>query len=85
MINQAKTRNDNIWDKELTNKTVVKLNNVGHYPHEEATEEFIEELKSQATNLHLLKPGFGNEKLCGGMPLLENFLKTVKHSERQIA
>ncbi len=39
----------NVWNKELTNKTVVKLDNVGHYPHEEATEIFVEELKKAST------------------------------------
>ncbi|RLD57552.1 MAG: hypothetical protein DRJ05_09550 [Bacteroidetes bacterium] len=40
--------------------------------------ELISLLKQQSTNLHLLKPGFGNEKI-------KNFLKTVKPSEKQIA
>ncbi len=40
--------------------------------------ELISSLKKQATNLHFLKPSFGNEKT-------ENFLKTVKPSEKQIA
>jgi len=35
----------NVWNEELTNKTVIKLDNVGHYPHEEATDVFIDELK----------------------------------------
>lgn len=35
----------NVWDKELTNKSVIKLNNTGHYPHEEAADIFIDELK----------------------------------------
>lgn len=39
----------NVWDKELTKKTVIKLDNVGHYPHEEATEVFINELKKAST------------------------------------
>ena len=39
----------NIWDSELSNKTVIKLDNVGHYPHEEATEVFVEELKKASS------------------------------------
>ena len=39
----------NVWNNELTNKTVIKLKDVGHYPHEEATEIFIEELKKVST------------------------------------
>ncbi len=38
-----------VWNKELKNKTVVKLDNVGHYPHEESTEIFIDELKKAST------------------------------------
>ena len=39
----------NVWNTELTNKTIIKLDNVGHYPHEEAIEVFIEELKKVCT------------------------------------
>lgn len=39
----------NVWNNELTNTTVIKLENVGHYPHEEATELFIKELKKVRT------------------------------------
>ncbi len=39
----------NIWNKELSNTTAIKLENVGHYPHEEATEVFIEALKKVST------------------------------------
>jgi len=35
----------NVWNRELTNKTVIKLENVGHYPHEEATDVFIDRLQ----------------------------------------
>jgi haloalkane dehalogenase len=35
----------NVWNSELKNKIVIKLDNVGHYPHEEATELFVRELK----------------------------------------
>lgn len=38
-----------VWNSELKNKTVIKLDNVGHYPHEEATDLFIGELKKLAT------------------------------------
>ena len=38
-----------VWNKELTNKTVMKLDNVGHYPHEEATDIFNKELKNVST------------------------------------
>ena len=40
----------NIWNSELSNKTVIKLDNVGHYPHEEATEVFVEELKKASSS-----------------------------------
>jgi len=39
----------NVWNNELTDKTVIKLENAGHYPHEEATKIFIEELKKAGT------------------------------------
>ena len=35
----------NVWKNELTNTSIVRLDDVGHYPHEEASEIFIEELK----------------------------------------
>ena len=35
----------NVWNNDLKNQSVVKLDNVGHYPHEEATDIFIDELK----------------------------------------
>jgi haloalkane dehalogenase len=35
----------NVWNSELTNTTVIQLENVGHYPHEEATKQFIQELE----------------------------------------
>lgn len=34
-----------VWDKLMTNKEVVKLKDVGHYPQEEASDIFIDELK----------------------------------------
>lgn len=34
-----------IWNSELTDHKAVKLENAGHYPHEEATEIFIKEIK----------------------------------------
>jgi haloalkane dehalogenase len=39
----------NVWSQELTNKTVIKLDNAGHYPHEEATDLYIKELKKAST------------------------------------
>jgi haloalkane dehalogenase len=38
-----------VWNKEITNKTLVKLDNAGHYPHEEASDKFIEEIKKTNT------------------------------------
>jgi hypothetical protein len=38
----------NVWNSELTNTTVIQLENVGHYPHEEANQIFIQELKKAA-------------------------------------
>jgi haloalkane dehalogenase len=35
----------NVWIKELTRTKIIKLDDVGHYPHEEATGIFIKELK----------------------------------------
>jgi len=41
-----------IWKNELDNLKVLKLDKVGHYPHEEATEVFIKELIRVSTNKH---------------------------------
>ena len=35
-----------IWDEALPDKKVIKLENAGHYPHEEAAETVIEAIKS---------------------------------------
>jgi len=35
----------NVWVNLMTNKKVIKLDTIGHYPQEEATEVFIRELK----------------------------------------
>lgn len=35
----------NVWEDLMTNKKVVRLEEAGHYPQEEATEIFINELK----------------------------------------
>ena len=34
----------NVWIDLMTNKKVIKLENIGHYPQEEATNIFIKEL-----------------------------------------
>jgi haloalkane dehalogenase len=34
-----------VWMNELSNKTVTKLENIGHYPHEEAPARFVAEVK----------------------------------------
>ena len=34
-----------VWENLMTNKKVIRLENAGHYPQEEATEIFIEALK----------------------------------------
>lgn len=34
-----------VWDELLTNKRVIRLDHVGHYPQEEASDIFIKELK----------------------------------------
>jgi pimeloyl-ACP methyl ester carboxylesterase len=47
-------REFDFWNKDLTNKSVVKLDNVGHYPHEGATDIFNEEIKN-ASALHITK------------------------------
>lgn len=39
----------NTWIDEFQPKTVIKLENVGHYPYEEATEIFNNELKNAST------------------------------------
>lgn len=39
----------NKWKNEFEFKKVIKLDKVGHYPHEEATEIFIDELKKACT------------------------------------
>ncbi len=36
-----------IWDKLMTNKEVIKLKEVGHYPQEEASDIFINNLKKK--------------------------------------
>jgi haloalkane dehalogenase len=39
----------NIWIEEFPDAQVIKLDNVGHYPHEEATDVFIAELRKLST------------------------------------
>jgi len=34
-----------VWENLMTNKKVIGLDNVGHYPQEEATDIFVGELK----------------------------------------
>ncbi len=37
----------NVWEELMTNKKVFRLEEVGHYPQEEATEIFIKVLKGK--------------------------------------
>ncbi len=43
----------NVWDNLMTNKKVIKLDNVGHFPQEEATDIFIRELKARVSGLKI--------------------------------
>ena len=36
-----------VWENLMTNKTVIRLEDAGHFPQEEATKIFIDALKEQ--------------------------------------